>query len=92
MEFQVPRIIHEELTEERGIFVIEPLDRGFGYTFGNSLRRVLLSSLEGAAVLPGRVAAPLDGALLREAALALQEELHALAAAELALGADGARH
>ena len=34
----------------RGIFVIEPLDRGFGYTFGNSLRRVLLSSLEGAAV------------------------------------------
>jgi DNA-directed RNA polymerase subunit alpha len=30
--------------------VIEPLDRGFGYTFGNSLRRVLLSSLEGAAV------------------------------------------
>ena len=50
IEFQVPRIIHEELTEERGIFVIEPLDRGFGYTFGNSLRRVLLSSLEGAAV------------------------------------------
>jgi DNA-directed RNA polymerase subunit alpha len=36
--------------EDRGIFVIEPLDRGFGYTFGNSLRRVLLSSLEGAAV------------------------------------------
>ena len=34
----------------RGVFVIEPLDRGFGYTFGNSLRRVLLSSLEGAAV------------------------------------------
>ena len=33
-----------------GVFVIEPLDRGFGYTFGNSLRRVLLSSLEGAAV------------------------------------------
>ena len=50
MEFQVPRIVHEEVTEERGIFEIEPLDRGFGYTFGNSLRRVLLSSLEGAAV------------------------------------------
>ena len=32
------------------MFAIEPLDRGFGYTFGNSLRRVLLSSLEGAAV------------------------------------------
>jgi DNA-directed RNA polymerase subunit alpha len=50
MEFQVPKIVHEEVDERRGIFVIEPLDRGFGYTFGNSLRRVLLSSLEGAAV------------------------------------------
>jgi DNA-directed RNA polymerase subunit alpha len=50
MDFQVPRIVHEELDELRGVFVIEPLDRGFGYTFGNSLRRVLLSSLEGAAV------------------------------------------
>jgi DNA-directed RNA polymerase subunit alpha len=50
MEFQVPRITHEEVDEHRGIFTIEPLDRGFGYTFGNSLRRVLLSSLEGAAV------------------------------------------
>jgi DNA-directed RNA polymerase subunit alpha len=50
MEFQIPKIVHEEIDENRGIFVIEPLDRGFGYTFGNSLRRVLLSSLEGAAV------------------------------------------
>ena len=50
MEFQIPKIVHEEVDEQRGIFVIEPLDRGFGYTFGNSLRRVLLSSLEGAAV------------------------------------------
>jgi DNA-directed RNA polymerase subunit alpha len=50
MEFQVPKIVHEEVDDLRGIFVIEPLDRGFGYTFGNSLRRVLLSSLEGAAV------------------------------------------
>jgi DNA-directed RNA polymerase subunit alpha len=50
MDFQVPKIVHEELEENRGVFVIEPLDRGFGYTFGNSLRRVLLSSLEGAAV------------------------------------------
>jgi DNA-directed RNA polymerase subunit alpha len=50
MDFQIPKIVHEEVDEHRGIFVIEPLDRGFGYTFGNSLRRVLLSSLEGAAV------------------------------------------
>jgi DNA-directed RNA polymerase subunit alpha len=49
-DFQVPKITHEEITEHHGVFVIEPLDRGFGYTFGNSLRRVLLSSLEGAAV------------------------------------------
>src|SRR5918911_4376033 len=50
MEFQIPKIVHEEVDEQQGVFVIEPLDRGFGYTFGNSLRRVLLSSLEGAAV------------------------------------------
>src|SRR5438477_4610155 len=50
MDFQIPKIVKEEVDEPRGVFVIEPLDRGFGYTFGNSLRRVLLSSLEGAAV------------------------------------------
>jgi DNA-directed RNA polymerase subunit alpha len=51
MEFQIPRIVSETADDEtHGVFAIEPLDRGFGYTFGNSLRRVLLSSLEGAAV------------------------------------------
>ena len=50
MDFQVPKITHEEVDEHHGVFAIEPLDRGFGYTFGNSLRRVLLSSLEGASV------------------------------------------
>ena len=50
LDFQVPRITHEEVSENHGIFAIEPLDRGFSYTFGNSLRRVLLSSLERAAV------------------------------------------
>jgi DNA-directed RNA polymerase subunit alpha len=49
-DFQIPKITHEEVTENHGVFAVEPLDRGFGYTFGNSLRRVLLSSLEGAAV------------------------------------------
>jgi DNA-directed RNA polymerase subunit alpha len=39
----------ETLTESYGKFVIEPFERGFGTTVGNSLRRVLLSSLEGAA-------------------------------------------
>ena len=37
-------------TENYGKFVIEPLERGFGTTLGNSLRRVLLSSIPGCAV------------------------------------------
>ena len=41
---------HRRAGEQSGTFVVEPLDRGFGYTFGNSLRRVMISSLEGAAV------------------------------------------
>src|SRR5207302_6044546 len=55
MDFQIPRIVHEEVDEHRGVFAIEPLDRGFGHTFGNSLRRVLLSSLECAAVTSVKV-------------------------------------
>jgi DNA-directed RNA polymerase subunit alpha len=50
LDFQLPQITAEDVDEDRGVFVVEPLDRGFGYTFGNSLRRVLLSSLEGCAV------------------------------------------
>jgi DNA-directed RNA polymerase subunit alpha len=50
MDFQIPKIVSEDADERSGRFTIEPLDRGFGHTFGNSLRRVLLSSLEGAAV------------------------------------------
>src|SRR6476659_6203718 len=46
----IPKITSEDAGDKVGTFVVEPLDRGFGYTFGNSLRRVLLSSLEGAAV------------------------------------------
>src|SRR3954465_4866896 len=55
LDFQVPRITSETVDENRGTFTIEPLDRGFGYTFGNSLRRVLLSSLAGAAVTSVRI-------------------------------------
>lgn len=48
--------IHEEsLTETFGRFVVEPFERGYGQTVGNALRRVLLSSLEGAAVTAVRV-------------------------------------
>ncbi len=51
-EFQKPRIDTTELSDDGrfGRFVVEPLERGFGNTLGNSLRRVLLSSLEGVAV------------------------------------------
>jgi DNA-directed RNA polymerase subunit alpha len=55
LDFQVPRISTESVDDNRGSFTIEPLDRGFGYTFGNSLRRVLLSSLAGAAVTSVRI-------------------------------------
>jgi DNA-directed RNA polymerase subunit alpha len=55
LDFQIPRITSETVEETRGSFTIEPLDRGFGYTFGNSLRRVLLSSLAGAAVTSVRI-------------------------------------
>ena len=55
IEFQTPQITAEEVQESKGTFTIEPLDRGFGYTFGNSLRRVLLSSLAGAAVTSVRI-------------------------------------
>ena len=46
-----PNIVTEELTEDgkHGVFVVEPLERGYGTTLGNSLRRVLLSSLPGVA-------------------------------------------
>src|SRR4051794_33416540 len=54
-EFQVPKIASEDVDDTKGTFVIEPLDKGFGFTFGNSLRRVLLSSLGGAAIKSVRI-------------------------------------
>ena len=61
IEIEKPRIETEELTEDGkyGRFVVEPLERGFGNTLGNSLRRVLLSSLEGCAVTSVKI----DGVL-----------------------------
>ena len=52
VEFEKPRIEILELSDDEsyGKFTVEPLERGFGTTLGNSLRRVLLSSLTGAAV------------------------------------------
>jgi DNA-directed RNA polymerase subunit alpha len=45
----------KELTATYGKFVAEPLERGFGITLGNALRRVLLSSLQGCAVTAVRI-------------------------------------
>ena len=47
---QRPQVSEEEISPQRSKFVIEPLEPGFGYTLGNSLRRTLLSSIPGAAV------------------------------------------
>jgi DNA-directed RNA polymerase subunit alpha len=54
-DFQVPSISSEQVEENKGTFTVEPLDKGFGYTFGSSLRRVLLSSLSGAAIVSVRI-------------------------------------
>ncbi|MBQ0058955.1 MAG: DNA-directed RNA polymerase subunit alpha [Lachnospiraceae bacterium] len=50
-EFNKPKITMEESSEKNyGCFVVEPLERGYGTTLGNALRRIMLSSLPGAAV------------------------------------------
>src|SRR5881275_3225130 len=56
---QRPSLAEEPISDTRSRFVIEPLEPGFGYTLGNSLRRTLLSSIPGAAVTSIRV----DGVL-----------------------------
>src|SRR5436853_7804195 len=50
MEMTMPSISTLEETDTYGKFVVEPLERGYGQTLGNSLRRVMLGSIEGAAV------------------------------------------
>ena len=51
-DFERPNIAVAEISEDKkyGTFVVEPLERGYGITLGNSLRRIMLSSLPGAAV------------------------------------------
>ena len=51
--FQMPRFVQideKSLSDNYGLFSVQPLERGFGATIGNALRRVLLSSIEGAAI------------------------------------------
>ncbi|HEY8498161.1 MAG TPA: DNA-directed RNA polymerase subunit alpha [Limnochordales bacterium] len=59
LELERPTIQAVEVTDTYGKFVVEPLERGYGITLGNSLRRVLMSSLPGAAVSTIRI----DGVL-----------------------------
>ncbi len=56
---QRPTLTEEPISDNRSRFVLEPLEPGFGYTLGNSLRRTLLSSIPGAAVTSIRI----DGVL-----------------------------
>ena len=58
IEIEKPRIecVESPTDESYGKFVIEPLERGYGTTLGNSLRRVLLSSLPGTAVTTVKIA------------------------------------
>ena len=60
--FEMPKRLSKEdatATETYAKFIAEPFETGYGYTIGNSLRRVLLSSLEGAAITSLRI----DGAM-----------------------------
>ncbi len=52
---QRPTLAEERVSDHRSRFVLEPLEPGFGYTLGNSLRRTLLSSIPGAAVTSIRI-------------------------------------
>ena len=52
---QRPTLTEEPVSEFRSRFIMEPLEPGFGYTLGNSVRRTLLSSIPGAAVTSIRV-------------------------------------
>lgn len=59
IEIEKPKIECANMTDNYGKFVVEPLERGYGTTLGNSLRRILLSSLPGAAVTSVKI----DGVL-----------------------------
>jgi DNA-directed RNA polymerase subunit alpha len=55
LEMQKPHIVVDKLEDSYGKFIIEPLERGLGHTIGNSMRRILLSSIPGAAITSVRI-------------------------------------
>lgn len=72
-ELLTPRVVSvDKLSETRSRVALEPLERGFGHTLGNALRRILLSSIPGAAITEVRI----DGVLHEYSALeGLQEDV-----------------
>src|SRR5512137_1950185 len=54
-EFMRPQVTVDRIDDRVSRYIVEPLERGFGYTLGNCMRRVLLSSLQGAAATSIRV-------------------------------------
>lgn len=55
LEMQKPHVEVEKLEDSYGRFIVEPLERGLGHTLGNSIRRILLSSIPGAAITSLRI-------------------------------------
>ncbi len=55
LEMQKPHVVVDKLEDSYGRFIVEPLERGLGHTLGNSMRRVLLSSIPGAAITSVRI-------------------------------------
>ena len=68
-DFEKPNFEIAEISEDKryGKFVVEPLERGYGTTLGNSLRRIMLSSLPGAAVSQVKIDGVLHGSPWKEA-------------------------
>ena len=76
-DFEKPNIEIAEISEDKryGKFVVEPLERGYGTTLGNSLRRIMLSSLPGSAVSQVKI----DGVLHEFSPIAGVKEEHIVA-------------
>ena len=84
--FQKPKrleVDHSTLTTRYGRFHAQPFERGFGTTIGNALRRVLLSSIEGAAITAVRIESvlhefsPIPGALEDTTEIILKDSVQA---------------
>lgn len=66
-EFMRPTVTTEEVNDTVARYIVEPLERGYGNTLGNSMRRVLLSSLDGAKATATRSRASSTSSLPRKA-------------------------